>query len=110
MTEVFLSASAQRKMQARGVSFEEIEWAALHPDLRWSNKSLSGQIFEIRSCGDIAVVVKHLGEDLQVMSVLWRSAEQWTDGDMFIHRVVYAEPKVEHVTPVRKRKNGRRSR
>jgi hypothetical protein len=98
--EVYFTAPAQKRMRERGVESDEVEYAARFPAITWTNRSLTGKVYEVRQRGDIAAVVdpKKNG-DLFVISVLWRHAEQWTDGEMFITRMIYDEGRREERPP-----------
>lgn len=85
--EVLLSPHAKEVMDDRGVVYADVRTAVLVPEVSYSgDKTRHPKEYRVHQRGEIAVVVKPRGHDVEVVTVLWRTEHRWTDDEMKEHR------------------------
>jgi len=81
MAEIFYTVHAQRAMNDRSVTHAEVELAVTRPEstYRGSGNRPDVKVFQR---GNLGVVVKPETDGYLVITVLWRTTEDWTSEKM----------------------------
>lgn len=81
MAEIFFTIHAQKTMAARGVAPRDIVDVVLHPEVSYRGRDNQPDS-RVQQRGDLAAVVKRIPEGYLVITVLWRTTDDWTSDDM----------------------------
>jgi hypothetical protein len=81
--QVYFRVHAQQVMERRGVTPAEVEEVVRRPEVVFNSPSdRHPKDYRVHQLGELAVVVKPIGEDYEVVTILWRNAKRWTDEEM----------------------------
>ena len=73
---------ASMNMALRGVGRDDVERAIRDPEVRYAAGSKYPQGYQMHQRGDLTVVVNPTYTTFMVVTVLWRTEDQWTDEQM----------------------------